>query len=661
MAKWFTETVPPNTIRRNPGWDEYFTSNSNTVESLVREAIQNSLDAWLDKDKDDADPSRRPVEVRFFYSGNEGALPETVYQDYFSDACPHYAAPECETEVPKGACKFAVIEDFNTTGLTGSLSQEDDQPYFKFLKCENWSNKSAEDLGKWGIGKVVFPISSRIRSFFAYSRRSNDLMPDSDVLAGRYLLKYHSVDNVDYPPDGWFGTKNDKGIWMPETNPATIQKFCSDFHIERGLSADSACGTSIVVPFVEDISLVDLKTAVIENFIHAILSGKLSIRIEIGSTTQEILDKAHIEEIRSFLKSNPEWKSLLATLEILEKGLSIPIDKSIRLNSPQSGIPKWGSDMISESSLKQIQQKLDATDGSGKPEVVAVTIPFPILYQDHNSTSQFRVFLRRYECEKQGQPRFFRKGLFINKINVRSLAGYMAVVIVEGEVATMLNEAEPPSHSEWREKTGRFSKLMKYPTEHISFVTGSARQIIHILETSSNEKDLQALKQFFFIPKDRNTHTLRKKKNNGKVEVKGTKKKLYAFTKLMSSDGCGFSIHRGDADFTPFELKISCAYNTLSGKAKYDSNDFDFNDSSSITIEKTPPSLGIAINSGNQLTITVGPDDKDFHVRIVGFDKNRDLKFRPTLIVDKGTNTQTIEQIDEDEDENDSPDESQQT
>ena len=40
---------------RDPGWDEYFTSNRSTEESLVREAIQNSLDEIANQWKDDAE------------------------------------------------------------------------------------------------------------------------------------------------------------------------------------------------------------------------------------------------------------------------------------------------------------------------------------------------------------------------------------------------------------------------------------------------------------------------------------------------------------------------------------------------------------------------------------------------------------------------------
>ena len=60
------------------------------------------------------------------------------------------------------------------------------------------------------------------------------------------------------------------------------------------------------------------------------------------------------------------------------------------------------------------------------------------------------------------------------------------------------------------------------------------------------------------------------------------------------------------------------------------------------------------------MTITLRQEDKDFNVRVIGFDKNRDLKLRPTLIVDKGTSVQTVEQEDDDEEDGDSINESQQ-
>ena len=40
MASWFFSEKGINDKERDPGWDEYFSSNRSTVESLVRESIQ---------------------------------------------------------------------------------------------------------------------------------------------------------------------------------------------------------------------------------------------------------------------------------------------------------------------------------------------------------------------------------------------------------------------------------------------------------------------------------------------------------------------------------------------------------------------------------------------------------------------------------------------
>jgi len=55
MAEWFFRKKSKAEVERDPGWDEYFTSNRSTEESLVREAIQNSLDEIANQWKDDAE------------------------------------------------------------------------------------------------------------------------------------------------------------------------------------------------------------------------------------------------------------------------------------------------------------------------------------------------------------------------------------------------------------------------------------------------------------------------------------------------------------------------------------------------------------------------------------------------------------------------------
>lgn len=630
MAQWFFEEVSPNAKNRNPGWDEYFTSNNSKIESLVREAIQNSLDAWLDKNKPDDDPTRQPVEIRIYYSGQEEALSEEAFAQYRQGADVHYAAPECGIKVPTGACPYIVFEDFNTTGLIGSVRDEDDKPYYKFFKCENWSDKTANDLGKWGIGKVAFPISSALRTFFAYSRRCDGSSDFSDILVGQYLLKHHHLDGKKYTPDGWYGICGEDGIWLPETDSETILHFRQIFHVERGREGEPRSGTSIVVPFVEEFRIMDLKKAVLENFLHAILTGKLKVRIEIGNHSQvEVFDKDNILGIRNFLAGGEDTRGLIPFLDVLQSGMQKQPNERIVLNLPMNGLPRWHPSMIPAEKIEQLRKSLENVDDNGVPETVAITVPCPILYKDKTPIkSAFSVYLRK--CDELGKlrPRFYRKGLYINKVNVQSLSGYLAAVVVEGEVANMLNEAEPPSHSEWRDLTGRFKTLMNYPTDHIAFVTGSARHIIHFLEAASNEMDMNAMKRFFFVPKNRQTSNAKRRKKPGLEKIKGAHEKFYRLSCLDGPDGVGFSLGKGPAPFEPFEMTVSCLYNTLSGKAKYDLNDFDMSDANAIKIAYGPGDLDITRHK-QSITIRVQQGQEGFWVRVTGFDRNRDLILRP--------------------------------
>ena len=120
MAEWFFRKKSKVEVERDPGWDEYFTSNRSTVESLVRESIQNSLDATAQKCRRDPLADKQSV-VRIFYSGDKAALAPAAYAEYLDGAASHYAAEECGIGAVQGKCPFFVIEDFNTDGLVGDI------------------------------------------------------------------------------------------------------------------------------------------------------------------------------------------------------------------------------------------------------------------------------------------------------------------------------------------------------------------------------------------------------------------------------------------------------------------------------------------------------------------------------------------------------------
>ena len=76
MAQWFFRKKSKGEVERDPGWDEYFTSNRSTDESLVREAIQNSLDAHAKSF------GSGPARVRIYYAAKGKALSKDAYAKY---------------------------------------------------------------------------------------------------------------------------------------------------------------------------------------------------------------------------------------------------------------------------------------------------------------------------------------------------------------------------------------------------------------------------------------------------------------------------------------------------------------------------------------------------------------------------------------------------
>ena len=169
------------------------------------------------------------------------------------------------------ACQFLVFEDFGTRGLQGDIAQAFDEPgvknhFFYFFRAEGRSGKSELDRGRWGIGKHVFPRSSRISTFFGLTIRADD---EKQLLMGHTVLKSHraAASATPFSPDGYFGQRQPNNLVLPISDKATIEKFSADFNLKR----DKNPGLSIVVPFVDpDFTANHLKEAVVCGYFYPI-------------------------------------------------------------------------------------------------------------------------------------------------------------------------------------------------------------------------------------------------------------------------------------------------------------------------------------------------------------------------------------------------------
>jgi len=655
VGEWFFRKKGRNEVERDPGWDEYFTSNRSTDESLVREAIQNSLDAHAKVD--DIFAKSQPAEVRFYYSGESKALPRAEYEKYLRTASVHYVSEDCKVgAIPEGNCPFVTIEDFNTTGLTGHPDWDytnirKKPPYYRFFWSENQSEKGEGTRGKWGIGKVVFPIASRLRSFFAYSIRDKE--EPREILCGKALLSFHTVDGVRYSPDGWFGLQTG-GDGVPETDASAIRAFKDDFNLKR---VDQP-GLSVVVPFVKALNWDELKRVLIENYMVSFIQGDLRVELENGDGEHVIYDSAHLTDIELFLVAlsnrDPSARILYEAFKMVCEALTTPV--SFRLESYEGECPDWQDRMFKPETLSAIRNELDRTedDGLGKP--VTIVVPMRIAYKEtRDKLGEFKVVIRR-STATSARPLFYRQGLFINRVKPHSIANFISVVLIDGAVSDMLNQAEPPSHSEWRINTGEFLSLFKYPGQHLEFVTRAVRRIVDRIDETEKGLDYSTLKNIFFVSREKALAPLRRGKGAGKGDGTGgakdppptqggatgekeqpdfsafeEKPKPYSVYPVQEGGSSGIVIKVNEKAFKPFDLKVSFFYETLSGKVKFDENDFSFlrKDSLSVTLE--PAELDVEYPAANRLRMHVTEATKNFKVTIRGFDSNRDLRVLPHM------------------------------
>ena len=110
-------------INQDPTQEDYFNTDhlENFSDALVREAIQNSLDARILH-------SEEPVRVRITFPSQDDLPTATDANRHLENLYDHIHASEAIEEPPgnEERVTFLVFEDFGTRGLQGDIKTADD-------------------------------------------------------------------------------------------------------------------------------------------------------------------------------------------------------------------------------------------------------------------------------------------------------------------------------------------------------------------------------------------------------------------------------------------------------------------------------------------------------------------------------------------------------
>jgi len=618
QGEFFDETSDPEDRRRGP------------AASLVREAIQNSLDA---KTGDEA------VHVRFYLSDGED-LAAVRARNWLGDLWPHLRARRSGLrDVPEAPspCRFVVVEDFGTSGLEGNPrrgttpdeGERDD--FFAFFRANGLSGKAGQEGGRWGVGMSDFNRASRFNTFLALSVRSSDRVPQ---LIGRCFLLTHKINETEYHPYGRYGRveNTDRDFVLPVENTEVINAFRQDFRLAR---QPDAPGLSVEVPYADpEITTDAIRSAVVGEYFWPILTGRLTVEISASRRDTERLDPETL--LRCAEKDEDPTGLNSAQRSLIQFALDAQTapESAILTLLPPGVPPRWEESLFPDGRLQEFGRRYQLG------ELLVFRVPLKV--PERQGAAQDSSFLVYVRLDRDGhgyRPVFVRSGLIVPKARERRIRGHSvhALVVIDDEaLSSMLGDAETPAHTHWSPDSRNFRDKYEHGQAVLDFVKSAPVQIVEMLSRARGERDWLTLADFFPAPAE--DEGLPEEDGGSSV---GTGRELPpqhvptakpAPYRIVQTAG-GFCVVRDSpADTTlPAALRIAVAYDTSRGSPlkRYDPADFD--------LSRPPVRVGvraaqIAACGGNELLVRL--EGEDFHIEVCGFDENRDLYVKVEAVED---------------------------
>jgi hypothetical protein len=618
LPQWhFREFAPGDNLSDPDFTKALFASDSDTAvaRSLVREALQNSLDARA--------PGAAKVRVRIAIHRDGGAASPSDAAPFTAGIEPHLRAadnglpdrPDAAAPVP-----FLVLEDFGTRGLRGAPDHWKptgigENAFFLFFRALGRSGKENESRGRWGVGKFVFPMSSRAHAIWGLTVPDDAREP---ILMGRAVLRTHETRGAQWHPDGHWGERLtvDSNLVTPSRDPELISRFRAVF----GISRRSEPGLSVVVPWlIDEITREGIREAVLGEYFLPLLRGELEVEL-VENSVAELIDQAAV-------RTHAEQAEDRKLRERLSLAVMVVDGKGFALDWPVT-LP-WTELTIRHDDLPNtLRDVLNANLDEGR--VVSIRVPVTVGRKDQPVPPEghLTVHLRRADGLGGLRPLVIRDGISLTEDKTKTVFDHTSLIVAEKcALATAIGDAETPAHEQMQHELLR--DRYKYPRKLVSFVRESASTLVRVLRHGGSEDDPFTLASYFPLEADQGPQ-----KPTTKSKPQG-KKPSDDLPPLPPPSPRRFRVGRVSGGFRvsgnpgagapPEELVVAAAYDVRRGNpfARYQPYDFDLADPG---IRKEAQGCTMASAEGNRLVIR--PTKPDFAVTVTGFDPERDLIVR---------------------------------
>ena len=619
---WHFRVMDRGEMNQDPVQDDYFNTAAldSYSDALVREAIQNSLDAKVNG-------STEPVSVRITFPVDSDLPRPEDAKPYLDTLWKHIEATKVINDIPEknGKVSFLLFEDFGTRGLVGDPELYEDPKegdladFFYFWRNVGRGKKQGEERGRWGLGKTMFPASSRLHAFFGLTLREGDT---NALLMGQSTLSIHHINGKKHYPYGYFAVHDTKDQFaLPITNQQRIRDFCSTFSIER----ESQTGLSVVVPYPRDeINAKDVLRSVVKHYFYPILSRDLIVEVESNGELITI-DSDSIDDVvqEHFFEKD---KTFLGTLKLAKWYISVPTENKVlaKRQNPRYS-PRWNNELLTIGQIDDLAESLDSL------QPICVRIPVHVIRHGKEAKqTHFDVVLERDPDLDEPLDEFIRSGITITGVTSLRESGIRALVIADDlPISTMLGDSENPAHTEWQNRSRNFFKKYRLGRSTLDFVKGAPQGLLRLLNKRSEQIDDTALRHLFPDPSPNKGKQTKKPKpapqpgtkRRPKVKVDvPSRPKIFRLT--PTKDGFTATLTENGQQYLPMRIRLRLAYDVRGANPYKRWNAADFSLAGEPQrIKLSGGALQEAVDNRLQIIAT----SPDWKLQLNGFDPKRDL------------------------------------
>lgn len=646
MIEWRFKPSSRDDMDVDPVQGEFFTTRDvdNISNAVVREGIQNALDE-MSKDQQSIN-----VKVRIALSGDKYAIPSDKYLPLLESLLPHLHAKGAGIQnLPdfNRPMKFLVFEDFNTKGLEGNPKEpyveniKDGQPhnFYYFWRNVGRSGKTDDQLGRWGLGKTVFPASSAINTFWGVTVRKSD---SRKLLMGQSILRTHNRNDdkattYGYKPYGMYGNYTTQDFFAePIEVSEEVKKFEELFRLQRSTEP----GFSVIVPFVTDeISINHLAYSVIEQYFYPILEGRLEVLIE-SEDEQIILNNDNIDSSIGKIdyselgagddnKKIRSRENLSKLFELAKWTFRLPKEQIYSLKDPDTkSTPRWTKSLFAdEEMLTTFREKFEIGE--------RVAFSIPVKYQPVGTSPvlrRYHAYLEKDLSLNKSDNLFVRDGITISGIATQDKGLARGIVIIQDtDLARMLGDSENPAHTEWQADSRNFKGKYEHGKEVLGFVKNTLKRIYESLQRPPEGLQKDLLLDFFSLaadmpdePKKKDKPDINKKGDDESEGIDLGELKGNARPYLVEKTSAGIKIIKNPkAESVPESIHVKMGYDVPRGNPIKSYQELDF-DLSKAPIVLESQGVYFTKQEKNELEFTIENKDQ-FEITLTGFDEKRDL------------------------------------